>query len=395
MRRVDEYLGPPLCIALGWLRTLAARIRRPRPDTPLPMNASFLVIKFWGMGSIVLTTPALRALRKRYPECRITFLTFAHNEAVCGMIPAIDRVYGFRAGSLIEFMTSCVELLRLLRRERFDAVVDFEFFANFTSIVTALSAAPTRVGFRSPKVWRERFYTRSVPFAHTHITENFLAAVAAIDAPADGCQLDRFVMPDAATQRLEALVPRAASHVVCVNVNASSLDYKRRWPPASYRELIRRLLTAYPDWTVVLIGAKEDEAYVAEVLEPLPAGPALRNLCGRLTVPELAALLQRSHLFIGNDSGPLHLAVAAGIPTVSFFGPETPDLYGPRGDAHAILYQGIACSPCLNVYNSKNNSFCRDNVCLKSITVDAAWSAVCERIAAAERWPSQRVGQSA
>ena len=394
MRRVDEYLGPPLCVILGWLATLAARIRAPRPDMPLPMNAKFLVVKFWGMGSIVLTTPALRALRKRYPECRITFLTFAHNEAVCGMAPAIDRVYGFRAGSLVEFLTSCVELLRFVRRERFDAVIDFEFFANFTSIVTALSGAPTRIGFRSPKFWRERFYTRSVPFAHVHITENFLAAVMAIGAPADGLELERLVIPGTAAQRLEATLPRATTHLVCINVNASSLDYKRRWPLASYRELIRRVLAAFPEWTVVLIGAKEEETYVAELLEPLPVGPTLQNLCGRLTVAELVALLQRSQLFIGNDSGPLHLAVAAGIPTVSFFGPETPDLYGPRGDAHAILYKGIACSPCLNVYNSKNNSFCRDNVCLKSITVDAAWAAVCERIAA-ERWPRQRVGQSA
>ena len=110
--------------------------------------------------------------------------------------------------------------------------------------------------------------------------------------------------------------------------------------------------------------------------------PNLIDLCGVIGLEQLVLLLQRSHLFIGNDSGPLHLAAAAGIPTVSFFGPETPALYGPRGGAHTVLYKGIPCSPCLNVYNSKDNSSCRNNVCMKSIGVDEAWAAVCARLKA-------------
>lgn len=396
MRRVDKYLGPPLCLVFGWLQSLAERVRPPR-DTPPITVAKILVIKFWGMGSIVLTTPTLRALKKRYPASQVTFLTFAQNEPVCRMIPAIDRVYGFRASGIAVFLASCVDLLRFLRRERFDVVIDFEFFANFTSIVTAFSGAATRVGFSSPKFWREPFYTTRVPFEPMHITDNFLAAADAVGAPADGTHLDPLVANVAgASRRVEELVPSAATQLVCINVNASSLDYKRRWPLPSYRELIRRLSATFPDWTVVLIGAKEEASYVAELLQPLADSPNVRNLCGRLTLPELVVLLRRSRLFIGNDSGPLHLAAATGIPTVSFFGPETPERYGPRGSAHAVLYKGIPCSPCLNVYNSKDNSFCRDNVCMKSIGIDEAWTAVCDKMTeAAGGWSRARAGRSA
>ena len=113
----------------------------------------------------------------------------------------------------------------------------------------------------------------------------------------------------------------------------------------------------------------------------------LVDLCGVIGLEHLVDLLRRSHLFIGNDSGPLHLAVATGIPTVSFFGPETPARYGPTGSAHTVLYKGIPCSPCLNVFNSKDNSSCRDNLCMKSISVDEAWIAVRERLAeVSEMW---------
>lgn len=391
MRRIDQYLGPPACVALGLLRRLLAR--GPAPSGGPPRR--ILVIKFWGMGSIVLTTPALRALRRAHPGAAITFLTFAQNETICRAIDAIDRVHPFRADSLPVFASSCLALLRVLRRERFDVVLDLEFFANFTALVTGLSGAPVTVGFHTPKFWRAAFYTAGVPFEGRHITENFLQAAAALGAVPDGAGLDPLPARDAAVaaldRRLAAHGVRPGERLVCINVNASSLDHKRRWPLASYRRLIERLLAAGEPWRVVLIGAPEDAAYVAPLRAALP--PAVVDLSGAIDVAELIALLHRAHLFIGNDSGPLHLAAAAGVPTVSFFGPETPALYGPRGAGHTILYKGVACSPCLNVHNSKDNSACRDNVCLKTISVDEAWEAVRARLdaAAAASWPAEAV----
>ena len=385
MRRIDQYLGPPICLALGFMKGLADRIHPRDNKIPTTQLKKILVVKFWGMGSIVLTTPALRALKSTYPGCSVTFLTFEQNESICRMITSIDRVYPYRANGLAAFLASFLELVLFLRREKFDVVIDLEFFANFTSIVTAISGARITVGFHTPKVWRESFYTNRVSFDHKHITEIFLKAAQTLGAQVDDSQLEGLVVNDGAARPgldriLSERMVASTDDLVCMNINASSLDYKRRWPIESYRELIRRTLTGFPALKVVLIGAREEAPYVAELVSGMSPDPNLINLCGFISVAQLVLLLQRSRLFIGNDSGPLHLAVAAGISTVSFFGPETPSLYGPRGDSHTVLYKNIPCSPCLNVYNSKNNSSCHNNVCMQSIPVEEAWTAVRERL---------------
>src|SRR6185503_1926652 len=102
MRRIDQYLGPPICFALAVLKSLAQTLRRP-PVAPAAEIENVLVIKFWGMGSIVLATPALRALKKAYPRCRVTILTFEQNESICRMIQSIDEVVGYRADGLVPF----------------------------------------------------------------------------------------------------------------------------------------------------------------------------------------------------------------------------------------------------------------------------------------------------
>jgi len=387
MRRIDQYLGPPICLLLGALKFLVDR-SRPRAGGAGEIR-KLLVIKFWGLGSIVLSTPALRALKKKYPRASITFLTFEQNAGACRMIRAIDRVRPYRARSPLSFLASFAGLFLFLRRERFDAVVDLEAFSNFTSILTALSGAPVTVGFHTPKFWRQRFYWQRVAFDHSqHIADIFLKAARALGADADGNQLDALDAgggdAEPALERLLAERSVAATEsLVCINVNSSPLDYKRRWPLAHYRELIARILSGFGEFRLVLIGARDEARYVAELTRSLPAHPNLIDLCGRISVEQLVLLLQRSDLFIGNDSGPLHLAVAAGTPTVSFFGPETPALYGPRGEGHLVLYKDLPCSPCLNVYHSKENSSCRDNVCMKSIAVEEAWTAVRERLRAA------------
>ena len=95
--------------------------------------------------------------------------------------------------------------------------------------------------------------------------------------------------------------------------------------------------------------------YVQEFCRQLPEIGQIVNLCGKLSIPQLVGLFSKSDFLITNDSGPLHIAVSVGLPTLSFFGPETPYLYGPQGDQHYVFYSDIFCSPCLNIYNSKHH----------------------------------------
>ena len=161
-----------------------------------------------------------------------------------------------------------------------------------------------------------------------------------------------------------------------MNPNASTMALARRWPVENFVALLDRIEQAgLPP--AALIGSPDEAAHVERVRAAARRPNRVFNLAGRLNLAELIAALRRARLLVTNDSGPLHLAGALGVPTVSLFGPETPALFGPRGDRHIVLYRGIDCSPCISIYNAKTVRCMRGRPeCLTGIGVDEVFAAV-------------------
>jgi ADP-heptose:LPS heptosyltransferase len=159
--------------------------------------------------------------------------------------------------------------------------------------------------------------------------------------------------------------------LIVVNANASDLSTERRWPLEQFVTLVTAA-AALPGHRLILVGSPEETDYVGRLHASLPVAVQQKvlNVAGNLSVDEFIALIKRVDLCITNDSGPLHIAAAQGVSTVSFFGPETPTLYGPVGPNHEIFYADLYCSPCLNVYNAKRAMCNGDNRCMQSITAD-------------------------
>ena len=134
--------------------------------------------------------------------------------------------------------------------------------------------------------------------------------------------------------------------------------------------LISEILSSGKWEKVLLVGAPNESAYVAKICREMPEDVRAKtiDMSGCLDMESFIALLRLSTLFITNDSGPLHIASALGTPTISFFGPETPTLYGPLGKKDMVFFAGLYCSPCLNVYNAKRAMCGGDNHCMKEIT---------------------------
>jgi ADP-heptose:LPS heptosyltransferase len=143
------------------------------------------------------------------------------------------------------------------------------------------------------------------------------------------------------------------------------MSHLRRWPKEYFAHVIKHLIKKY-DVLIVLIGGKGDVSYTNGFFQQFFETGNIINLCGKLSISQLIGLFSRSCFLTTNDSGPLHIATTMGLPTISFFGPETPYLYGPQGKKHHVFYSDIFCSPCLNIFNSKLAD-CDDNVCLKQI----------------------------
>jgi lipopolysaccharide heptosyltransferase II len=373
--RLDQVLGLPLCL-LAFLLHQPARLLRRRAPGPV---RRILVVKLLGLGSVLLATPLLRRLRERWPDARITFLTFAPNAELVSRLDCVDEVVVVPRGSVAGLLAAAPGLLARLRRARFDLVLDLEFYSRLSNLVSWATGAPRRVGFFVRARWRGTLLTDPVYF---NPTLPYGRAVLALLKPLglEDADPGRLLAPrlrpqeEAASRvRLAALGVPEAGTLVVVNVNASDLCEERRWPADRFARLVERFPgEVAPADRFVFIGGAGEQAAVREVLDrlPAPARATCLDVAGRTSQLDLVVLLRRAALLVSNDSGPLHLAAALGVPTISFYGPETPALYGPVGDRHLVFYAGHWCSPCLSVYNAKI-AMCRgENECMRRITLD-------------------------
>jgi ADP-heptose:LPS heptosyltransferase len=335
------------------------------------------VLKLFGMGSVLLSTPMLDVLRQTLPGTRVLYATFGANAGILHLIPGVDSALIIQTASPVAFLRSTLAALRTIRAARPGMVFDLEFFSKFATALAALSGAPVRVGFALPTRWRRWNLTHAVPLdRNAHVNTQFLRQLAAVGVRTGGedARLPRLRPDDAAQKRVRAMTGGAP--YICVNINAGTTSLERRWPADRFLEVVERCRAAHPGLQAWLIGTREERPYVAAALDARPApGTAVRNVAGDLDVPGLAALLADARLLLTNDSGPMHVGAAVGTPVVALFGPESPALYGPRGDA-VVITRSLPCSPCLSVYNAKLFRCPYDAQCMREITVGEVTAAV-------------------
>ncbi len=394
MRIIDSGLGIPLCLLLSLGAALYRLLFFWRRRRPAPPPRHFFIIKLFGLGSIILASPLFQAIHRRFPGASITLVTFAENRQFAESLAEVQRVLPIRSGHLLQFVADTVRVVLAAWQARPDVTIDLEFFTKFTAMLTFLTASRRRVGFYFRMFDRGTLFTDTITFnTHKHISQNFLAMLIPMgfddgEQPAETYTLSqpRFPPVDEAAlfQRLGLQPP-----YLVMNPNASGLSFERRWPAHYFVELIRRIRSDYPDLPIALIGGRSEREYVAEIIG-MACGPANRvmNLAGQTTLPELAAVLRRSRLFVSNDSGPLHLASLYQVPTIALFGPETPMLYRPLNPRNYSFYRpDLHCSPCLSVYNAKVAQCRGRNLCLQRITPAMVYPKVAEFLAPPEAVP--------
>ena len=271
--------------------------------------------------------------------------------------------------------------LRRIRREKYDVVIDAEFFSRLSGLVSYFVRARYSVGFYLPEIWRGNFLTHPVHFNYyRHAILAFMALAKSLGVESADYELEPLVISSeierSVRAKLQTMGILPGQRVICVNVNTGPLSPERRWPEQSFAKLIASVLSEFPEVVVLLIGAPSELPLVAKMHSLVGSDNQGRvlNVAGKFSLPELCGLFRTSELLITNDSGPLHLAEALAVPTVSFFGPETPLLYGPTGDSHVVFYKGIYCSPCLNVHNQKKAPCNGNNVCMKLISPDEVFA---------------------
>jgi ADP-heptose:LPS heptosyltransferase len=365
MQLIDNYLGRFLCFTLSL-------IKRKKRDLP-PSVKNILIIKMFGMGSIILTTPMISLLRANHPGCRIHFLTFQSNREIIELYDVADEIHTVNKDSHIPFLKDMVGVFFTILGKKFDVVIDAEFFSRMTALFSYLVCARYNVGFFNYGIYRGDFLDRRCYFnAYRHITENFLELGRAISTTmiktGTGRPLRDETKDAAALQHLKECGVKLEEKIIIFNPNISDLSpwIDRRWPLERFTVLGKFLLER--GYRLVVIGGKGDVEPSERVASSIDA--SVHSLAGKLSLYELITLFSRSFLLITNDSGPLHIAASVDLPTFAFFGTDTPVIYGYDSPLHTIFFKGIACSPCLSVYNFKRGK-CDQNIeCIKSITVE-------------------------
>ena len=374
MKDIDRWAGGLGCIVLDVLD----RPRRwlvPRPQVPDHVK-TILVTKYLGMGSLVLATPMVAALRQRFPEARIVLLTFESSREIATILNVFDEIYTIDANRLTTLARDSLRTLFRLRRLGVDIVCDLEFFTRFSTMIGYLSGAPIRVGYWSRIAWRGNLLTHPVYYnGMRHITRVFLAQAEVLGAEVEEqttfhglTRLARHAEAEGTLmKRISASGLDPDKPFLIVNPNTSELCLERRWMPDRFATIIDSLLAEHTDLQALLVGDESQGAYTEQVLDGCREKARSANLAGKLTLRELLEALSAARLFLTVDSGPLHLAALTDTPTIALFGPETPSLYGSLGRGHRIFYAGVYCSPCLNIYNSKTAPCNGNNICMQAI----------------------------
>ena len=333
---------------------------------------SILVIRLKALGDIALSLPIPRALKERFPDSRISYLCWEqYVEALRGE-GSIDEVIELRRG-----ITGQIGAIRRLRKRRFDLAIDL-LGSPRSALLTLLSGARIRIGmdvgrhnwcyhFLIPRVMlidgeRVKCYTLD---SNRHIIRMLgLRPVGeragtggdrSERAGSDGCAIG---FPAAETEKEWArdyISGLGLERKRLVGVIPAATYQSKSWPVEGFVQLGRMMKERFDLVSLVLWGPGEEER----------ARWVARSIPGAVCAPEtgiarLGALISQLRLLVTTDSGPKHLAVLQGVPTITLFGPTDPVIWDPMNDSHDVLYLGAPCAPC-------KKSSCRPNRCLSDI----------------------------
>jgi len=337
-----------------------------------------LAVKLADLGDLLTITPALQALKAAHPDATLDLLAMPDSARILEGAPYIDNIVKFdkfevdNGRDLVSprRLVSALRSLVSLRLAHYDA---FAIFHHPTTrmgaweralLALAVNARATS-GLDSALPYARVFtlmLTHRSPdlgFGAMHEADYWLAVAAGLGADAHGGWRTHIALNDAHRQAAARLLEQEGlfggdGPLVAVHSGSGGFSPARRWPPIRFAGVARQLIAQHGARIVILGGPDETEmaAGLAKMIDKtVGTGKTVRSLAGRTTLHETAAVIERCRLFLGNDSGPMHMAVAVGTPVVAVFGPSNKEAWGPYSppgvpNPHMVVARDLPCQPC-------------------------------------------------
>lgn len=309
---------------------------------------NILVIDFGQLGDVVLSLPALAAIRKKFPRARICVAVGKPGAEVVQLSGhanetlVVDRVAlrdGFKPLSVLRLF----QLVKEVRKQQFDFVIDLHSLSE-TNLLGFLSGAPKRLYARRPGRSLDvlaNFRPRP-PVETDHRTRHLIDRYLDVLIPLGIEQADRLpalqTRPnDGAALARVLLKAKADAGAPLVGLFPGAGHPSRRWPLEQFASLADFLIRNDQVKVLVFLGPEERE-FVKDIRRQFPAGSVILD---QLTIPQLAAAQARLAAFVSNDTGPMHLASAVGTPVVLLLDKRAPESYLPQGDRHRVIYNSV------------------------------------------------------
>lgn len=342
--------------------------------------ARILLLRLERIGDLLMSAPAIAAVRQLAPAARIDLVVGSWNASLARLIPGVDTVETLDApwlarGAAGGDRDSLMRRAWSWRSRHYDLAINFEGDIRSHALMS-LASAHRRIGF--DMAGGGPLLTTRVPFRpDEHTTTNAWRLVSAAFAtpPADDGVTEpfRLAVPAEARARAAALLAPYGGRAV-IAVHASGGRAIKQWPVARFAAVATELARA-EGAVLLLTGTSADRPIVDEMRAALPADVDRLDLAGEVDLPLLAATLERCRLLITGDTGPMHLAAFVGTPIVAIFGPSDPLRYAPIAAPHRVVRIDLPCAPCNRIRLPPARCQGHTPDCLAGVTVDAVHTA--------------------
>jgi heptosyltransferase-1 len=327
----------------------------PSKDRP-----KFLIIKPSSLGDVIHSLPFLNAVKAGFPGASVHWVIAKGLEGILEAHPMIDKLWVInkdawkKIGNLKVTVNELKELFRNMKKERYDIAFDLQGLLR-SGVITSATGAPVRVGFEEAREGSSFFYTHKIKGGKgIHAVDRYLKMADFV-----GCDISNVVFPFPPGRPISPSIPVSLSSGGYAVIVPGARWKTKRWPAEKFGSLACRL----PLKTIIVGG--ENDKDIADEIVALSNGRAT-SLAGRTDLMELTEVMKHARFIVSNDSGPMHIAAALGVPVFAIFGPTDPGKTGPYGKGHTVIRENISCAPCFR-------RTCKDLKCMNGMSAEKVY----------------------
>ncbi len=338
-----------------------------------------LIIRLDHLGDVVLTIPSINLLRKNYELAQIDLLVGPWCKEIARQIKVINNLFIYTAPwfdrrknrifKFFEYLWEYVKLLKRIRKNKYDLVIDFRGDIRNALLIAYLGGIKYRIG--NDRRGGEYLLTHCLPDVYKHEVDFNLGLLSLIGI--EGKNPDFTIeIPEEVKKSIKKILKqkKIKKNDLVVGIHPGANWSFRRWPKECFAELANKLIEQKKA-KIVIIGGKKEKSLADQVIKMINKKENVVNMIGKTDLIELMALLENLDFLVGNDSGPIHLAKIVKTPVVALLGPGDSIRFCPYGQENKIIYKKMSCSPC-----SQSKCIFSSPRCMKAIKVSEVLEAI-------------------